>query len=249
VKQPAMEPAQLQLMQEFLQMRGGDAWPGDDTDGEQVPGEGEPPEPDVGDALLEPVWKTEVESECPLKVLQACQLIAEYKERHRSTLPALQDLLLLLQALLPRSNRMPKSVYMFRQVSRRVLDRTLEGPNFKRLQICSDPECPHVYTDSTSRECPLCKKPRFHKPENGPERPIRELRYMGVTNGVRTLLMSKKVGRSVQAFDLSGAMNSAHSMYASGLSEHLCREFIPGYDTMGLAARTCLLYTSDAADE
>jgi hypothetical protein len=60
---------------------------------------------------------------------------------------------------------------------------------------------------------------------------------MGVSNGIKTLLMSKKVGLSVHAFDLSGAMDSAHSMYASGLSEHLCREFIPGYDSMGMPGR------------
>ena len=183
----------------------------------------------MGEALTDPVWKSEGQAECPLKVLQACQLIAEYKERHRTTLPALKDLLLLLQALLPPKNRLPRSVYMFRKVSRRVLERTSGGSGFQRLHMCSDPECTHMYTDPAHRQCPECKKPRYQRLENGPEQAIRELRYMGVANGVKTLLMSKKVGQAIGTFDLEGAVDSAHSLFSSRMSEHLCHYFIPEY--------------------
>jgi hypothetical protein len=234
------------MVQDFLlsRARGGDAGEGEDNEDEEGPADGEATEPDVGNSLTEPVWQTDGKVECPLKVLQACQLIAEYKERHRTTLPALKDLLLLLQALMPRSNRLPRSNYMFRQVSRRVLQRTFDGSPFRRIHLCSNPECAHVYTgvDQDKRVCPKCTKPRYHKPENCPERPARQLRYMGVTNGIKVLLMSKKVGRSIEAFDLQGTLDTPHSMYASGFSEHLCRKFIPHYDLMDPAGRATAKY-------
>jgi hypothetical protein len=230
-------PEQLLQLQQFLQMRfrggeGNDPELTSDDEEEEAPGEGEAPEPDVGESLTEPVWATEEGSECPLKVLQACQLIAEYKERHRTTLPALRDLLLLLQVLMPRSNRLPKSVYMFKKVSRRVLDHTFGGSTFQRLHMCSDPECTHMYTDHDTRSCPICNKPRYKKLQNGQEHVIREMRYMGVKNGVKTLLMSKKVCQGINTFDLEQAIDTPHSLFGSRLSDHLCRHFIPSYQHM-----------------
>jgi hypothetical protein len=231
---PLMSPELLRAVHELLRLRGGsgDPWPSDDEDVGQEE-EGAPEELDIEQDLVKPVWKTEG----PLVVLQACQLIAEYKERHRITAAALKDLLMLLDALLPTSSCMPKTPYMYKLVSRKVLVHTFGGPTFSRLHVCSDLECPHLYTDPAQRECPDCGKPRFHKLLNGPERPIQSLRYMGVDRGVRTLLMSKKVGRSIDAFDLQEALDCPHSMYSSGFSEHLCRHFIPAYATLEPAAQ------------
>jgi hypothetical protein len=219
-----------------MRHRGGQ---GSDSEGEeeQAPGAGVAPEPDVGQALTEPVWESDGRNECPLKVLQACQLIAQYKERHRITLPALKDLLQLLQALLPHSNKLPRSTYMFRNVSKRVLEQIFGGSTFRRLHMCSDPECTHMYTDQALRACPKCSKPRYHTQQNGKEKVIREMRYMGVKNGVKTLLMSKHVGRAIDTFDMSRALDTPHSLFGSRLSEHLCQHFIPGYAEMEQSER------------
>lgn len=185
---------------------------------------------DVADALIRPVWATPEPSECRLKVLQACQLIAEYKERHRTTLPALKDLLLLLQALLP-PNLLPRSVYLYRKVSEAVLQQAFGGSGFRRLHMCSNLECTHLYKDEEEalRQCPDCDRPRYRTLENGKEQAMRQLRFMGVERGVRVLLMSKKVCRGLHNFDLAEMVDSTYSLFSSKLSEHLCTHFIPDY--------------------
>jgi hypothetical protein len=180
--------------------------------------------------LCEPVWKLEQPGECRLKLLQALQLIAEYKERHRVTLPAMADLLTLLQALLP-GNSLPKSVYTYRKATRSVLKAALGGPAFQRIHLCSDLNCTHLY-DNDARKCPECEKPRFKRLENGKEAPIRDLRYMSLDKAVRVLLMSRKVSRAIDAFDLEAMVDSTYSVYSSKLSQHLCEYFIPGYRDM-----------------
>jgi hypothetical protein len=158
-------------------------------------------------------------------------VIAEYKERHRVTLPAMADLLTLLQALLPAGNCLPKSMYSFRKATRSVLQATLRGPGFARIHLCSDLNCTHLY-DNDADKCPLCDKPRFKDLENGKKAPIRDLRYMSMDKAVRLLLMSRKVSRAINRFDFEAMVDSTYSVYSSKLSEHMCDYFIPGYRDM-----------------
>jgi hypothetical protein len=162
--------------------------------------------------------------------VQVIQLLAEYRERHRVTLPAFTGLLTLLQALLP-PNSLPKTVYMFRKATRAVLTETLGGTGFQRIHLCSDMQCTHMY-DNDEKACPKCKKPRFETLQNGRVKAIRELRYMGLEQGVRVLLMSRKVSRAIHSFDLPSMVDSTYSVYSSRLSEHFCRYFIPHYSDM-----------------
>jgi hypothetical protein len=159
--------------------------------------------------------------------VQAIQLLAEYKERHRVTLPAFTGLLTLLQAFLP-ANSLPKTVYMFRKASCAVLTETLGGTGF---HLCSDMQCTHLY-DNGDRQCPKCDKPRYKTLQNGREKAIRDLRYMGLEQGVRVLLMSRKVSRAINNFDLPSMVYSTYSVYSSRLSEHFCNYFIPHYRNM-----------------
>jgi hypothetical protein len=232
------DTAQLKALQQFLALgmraRGGEGEAVTDSEDEAGPApvgnEEIAAEPDVGDNLLCPVWKSQ-DTECCLKVLQLCQLVSEMKERHRSTGPALEDLLKLLQVVLPPGNVMPRSLHMFRKVSRRVLRKVFGGPSFKRLHMCSDPECIHMYTDWDSEKCPLCGKARY-KVENGVKLPEREMRYMGPENGLRTLLMSQQVGKAISSFDLRGTLDDPHTLLSCGWSEHICAVHIPDYSAM-----------------
>lgn len=178
--------------------------------------------------------------------MQVIRLLGEYKERHRVTLPAFTDLLTLLQAVLPANNALPKSVYMFRKATRAVLTETLGGSGFKRLHMCSDMQCTHLY-DNDARVCPLCAEPRYERLQNGREKAIREVRYMGLEQGVRVLLMSRKVSRAVNSFDLPSMVDSTYSVYSSRLSEHFCKHFIPHYSEMAPEeARTAKLRFFDS---
>jgi hypothetical protein len=210
----------------------------------------------VPESTCEPLWKLEQPAQSPLKVLQVwthtlwrvlpvcwharwpdrarvqvLQLVAEYRERHQLTLPAFSDLLTLLQAVMP-ANMFPTTVYRFRKVSHAVLKETLGGTGFQRIHLCSDMQCTHLY-ENEARECPVCAKPRYERLQNGREKAIRELRYMGLEQGVRVLLMSRKVSRAINNFDLASMVDSTYSVYSSRLSEHLCNYFIPGYSLMG----------------
>jgi hypothetical protein len=69
--------------------------------------------------------------------------------------------------------------------------------------------------------------------QNGREKAIRELRYLGLEQGVRILLMSRKVSSAINNFDLTSMVDSTYSVYSSRLSEHLCNYFIPHYSAMG----------------
>jgi hypothetical protein len=234
----------LKHLMQVMRQRGGqfDADPLDEEGGDEQEHDGGDHEwaaeggAEVEKHLCEPVWKLEQPGECRLKLLQAVQLIAEYKERHRVTLPAMADLLTLLQALLP-GNSLPKSVYTYRKAQRSVLKAALGGPGFQRIHLCSDLNCTHLY-DNDARLCPECDKPRFKRLENGKEAPIRDLRYMSLDKAVRVLLMSRKVSRAIDAFDLEAMVDSTYSVYSSKLSQHLCEYFIPGYRSMCRTAPT-----------
>jgi hypothetical protein len=231
---------QLEALKAFLEntrLRGGDAGEerqdADSAGEEQNPAvEGYIPEPEVGENLTRSVWSGRKETECCLKVLQACQLLAEYKERHRTTGPAMEDLLKLLQVLLPPGNLLPRTLHMFRKVASSVLLKVFGGSTFTRLHMCADPECTHMYMDTPARVCPICGQQRYKKLQDGTEQVRREIRYMGARNGVKTLLMSTAVGAAIEQFDLEGALQTPHSLYASPWSEHICREHIPCYENM-----------------
>ena len=184
------------------------------------------------DELTRDVWHTE-DDKCPLKVLQAVRLLSQYKERHNTTGPALKDLLLMIQALLP-PNSLPRTPYLLKKVSNRVVDAIMGGPGFRKFDLCSNPECTHLYTDDTETECPKngCGKPRRSRLENGEEEPIRSLRYMGIETGVRNLLASTHVCRALHTFPLKEMCESEYSLFSSELASHLCQEFIPGYKEM-----------------
>jgi hypothetical protein len=227
----------LRRLLQVMRQRGGqfDSDPLDDEGGDDDVNVGDPLGAEAGveveKHLCDPVWEVHQKAECRLKLLQALQLIAEYKERHRVTLPAMADLLTLMQALLPAGNCLPKSVYSFRKATRSVLHATLGGPGFARIHLCSDLNCTHLYDDDADK-CPQCDKPRFKDLENGRKAPIRDLRYMSLDKGVRLLLMSRKVSRAINRFDLEAMVDSTYSVYSSKLSEHLCHHFIPGYGDM-----------------
>jgi hypothetical protein len=230
----ALVESQIQAVMNFLnlgmRLRGGDQEAG------YASSEGEAdvaPVPPVAEHLLKPVWEAIGGGDCCLKVLQACQLIAEYKETHRCTQPALEGLLKLLQALLPK-NHLPQSLYHYRKVASAVLKQVFGGPTFRRLHLCSNAECSHLYTDWESRYCPECAAPRYEKTLDDKERAIRELRYMGIENGVRALLMSKQVGRAIMDFDIVKATEEPHSLLTSDWALQVCREYIPDFESMGL---------------
>jgi hypothetical protein len=156
------------------------------------------------------------------------QLLAEYKERHRVTLPAFLDLLTLLQAALP-ANSLPKTVYKFRKASRAVMKEALGGHGFQALHLCSDVQCTHLY-DTEARECPVCAEPRYKRLQNGREIAVRQLRYLDLEQGVR-ILICRRVSTAIHNFDLPSMVDSTYSVY-SPLSEDLFTYFIPRYVSM-----------------
>jgi hypothetical protein len=164
--------------------------------------------------------------------MQVVHLLTVYKEKHRVTRLAFTELLDLLQAVLPPNTLLPRSFYSYRRGSRAVLTEALGGPGFQRLHMCSNAHCTHLYDCKDDRECPKCKSPRFKQLQNGSETAMREVRYMGVQQGVRVLLLSRSVGHALASFDLTGMVNSVHSVYSSRLSDKICRHFIPDYDDM-----------------
>jgi hypothetical protein len=180
----------------------------------------------------EPLWETQGNTACLLKQLQVVHLLTQYRERHKLTSRAFIDLLAILQLLLP-ANCLPRSEYSFQKASRSVLTQTLGGTGFQRLHMCSDPECPHLYENKEDRSCPRCQKPRYQTLQNGREKAVREVRYMGLEQGVRLLLMSRSVSQALQNFDLEGMLDSVYSVYSSVLSEDIAKWHIPGY--MGMA--------------
>jgi hypothetical protein len=164
--------------------------------------------------------------------MQVVHLLTVYKEKHRVTRSAFTELLDLLQAVLPPNTLLPRSFYSYRMGSRAVLTETLGGPGFQRLHMCSNAQCTHLYDCKDDRECPKCKSPRFKKMQNGREMAHREVRYMGVQQGVRVLLLSRSVSHALASFDLTGMVDSVHSVYSSRLSDNLCKHYIPDYDSM-----------------
>jgi hypothetical protein len=232
-----LDPDRVIHLMRMMRERGGDFEEDSDADSAD---EGDlPVDAEVGDAenfnvdnkLTQPVWKTDEASECKLKLLQAVHLIAAYKEKHRVTGSAFEELLTLLHAMLPPSC-LPRSFYMFRNASKAVLKETLGGTGFQRLHLCSDPECTHLYEDPGLRQCPVCHSPRYKTLENGKEKVVREVRYLGLQQGVRLLLMSRSVSHALSAFDLTGLVDSVHSGYSSRLSDQMCNRFIPGFQNM-----------------
>lgn len=163
-------------------------------------------------------------------MLQAVHLVSEYKARHNVTLPAFKGLLQLLQAVLPE-NSMPATVYRFRKISNAILEDAFGGEPFRRLHLCSNDECTHVYLDQEGvhSACPLCGEPRYKKTKRGKQEPCKELRYLGVRDGMRSLLMSKTLCQAVQAFDVAAAVDCPWSTYSAKVSDHICKYFIPGF--------------------
>jgi hypothetical protein len=173
--------------------------------------------------------------------MQVMHLLTAYKEKHRATKSAFTDLLTLLQAVLP-PNLLPRSFYSHRLTARAVLKETLGGPGFQSLHLCSSAHCTHLYDNKETRQCPICQSPRFKQQQNGRESAYREVRYLGVQQGVRVLLLSRSVSKALANFDLKGMVESVHSVYSSRLSDKICRHYIPYYDDMTApAARTAKL--------
>jgi hypothetical protein len=166
-------------------------------------------------------------------VLQVVRLITQFKERHRLTLPALTDLLHLLKILLP-PNILPATVYRLRKLLRQVLAASLgeDSHGFRRIHLCSNTECEYMYTDEQTENCPKCGRARHVVQRNGKKKAGQELRYLGLSQGLRILLMSKHVCQGLHEFDVADMVDSNHSVYSSQLSEHLCMRFIPNYAHM-----------------
>ena len=166
-------------------------------------------------------------------LLQVVRLVGELKERHRLTLPALEDLLQLLKILLP-PNILPATVYLLRKLMRQVLARTLgdDSPGFQRLHICSNTECAYMYDDNDTTSCPKCAQARYVVQRSGRKKAAQEVRYLGLKQGLRILLMSRRVCEGIQDFDLESMVDSTYSVFSSELSEDLCCHFIPGYSRM-----------------
>lgn len=165
-------------------------------------------------------------------VLQVVKLVTEMKERHRLTLPALTDLLQLLKILLP-PNILPASVYLLRKLLRQVLALTLgrDSSGFARIHLCNNAECGYMYEDDSTK-CVRCGAERYAVQRSGKKKPVQELRYLGLSQGLRVLLMSKHVCSALHDFDLPHMVDSNHSVFSSDLSERMCHLFIPQYEHM-----------------
>lgn len=159
--------------------------------------------------------------------------MSEFKERHRLTLPALTDLLHLLKILLP-PNILPATVYMLRKLLRQVLAHCLgeESSGFNRMHLCANTACAYMYVDEGTTHCPKCGRARHVVQRSGKTKAAQELRYLGLSQGLRILLMSRHVCKGIQDFDTAEMVDSNFSVYSSALSEQLCTQFIPDYDQM-----------------
>lgn len=170
----------------------------------------------------------------PVLPLQVIKLVTEVRERHHFTLAAMTDLLHLLKVLLP-TNVLPATLYLWGKMMRRVLTASLgpEASGFRRIHLCPNPTCTHNYmheSEDTSA-CPSCSTPRYMKREQR-KVPVQQVRYLGLLQGLRTLMVSRRVCQSVQEFDLASMVDSYHSVYSSEVSETLCNLFIPEYQAM-----------------
>jgi hypothetical protein len=90
----------------------------------------------------------------------------------------------------------------------------------------------HTPDRTEARECLVCGQPRYERMQNGREKAIREVRYLGLEQGVIILIMSRKVSSAINNFDLISMVDSTYSVYSYRLSEHLCNNFIHHYSPM-----------------
>jgi hypothetical protein len=159
--------------------------------------------------------------------------LSQFKERHRLTNPALRDLLQLLKILLP-PNILPASVYLLKKLLRHCLAHCLgeHSTGFKRMHLCPNKDCSYMYVDKDTDCCPKCGKHRHVVQRNGKRKPALEVRHLGLTQGLRVLLMSRQVCKGIQDIDTAALVASNYSVYSSQLSEQLCEIFIPGYKSM-----------------
>lgn len=93
--------------------------------------------------------------------------MAEYQTRHAVTNAALNDLLCLLEVLLPDTHHMPSSAYMLRKAVRRPLVASsvpsVTGLDRKRLvtaHMCGSDKCDHIYSNYPGEDDEVC--PRAH---------------------------------------------------------------------------------------
>lgn len=221
--------ASAKLYEDVMRMYGGLM---SDSDEDDVPDAALDGQMDGLDkTVLEPAWEFEGKR-CPLKVLQVLHLLAEYKERHRLTGPALEQMLRIIKFILPDSN-LPATMYMFKKMLREVLVKQLGSTGYKMIHVCADPECEHVYNDD-ERQCPRigCGKDRYIKQPNGREKPARTIRYMGLRQGMQLMLMSRVVCSAMDAFDVRKMLDRTYSFYSSQLSDHIAIAFVPGFADM-----------------
>jgi len=174
----------------------------------------------------------QAQTENALKLMQVVGMVSAFRVRHALTGPAFEELLLLLQACMPRCNILPWTTYRFKKVGRDILQQTMGGEGFQQMHLCKNKHCTHLYQDDRQRTCPLCEEPRYQQLENGEERAWHQLRYIGVEHGMRVLLTSKEVGRGLANFDCAAMVDTTYSVYSSRLSDALCDYFIPHYGGM-----------------
>ena len=83
--------------------------------------------------------------------MQATNLLADLRKRHAAPVSLVKDILAVLEVLLPRNHKLPRTWYMLQKFMQRPLRDDLNQRTMKTYHLCRNEHCTHYYLEYPGR--------------------------------------------------------------------------------------------------